>query len=257
VDRTGTGAGTLGYVDFSHPAFEVFTSPRSGDLTAPRIFRYRALSAPARVLARFDDGGVALAERKVGRGGVIAWTSTFDTSWNDLALQPVFVPFIHQLVRHLGRYVEPRDWYSVGEMYELPEATAGRARRAEVAIAEKPLTVLSPSARPVEVAPGAGGVRSVTLAETGFYEIRTPTAREPVVVAVNGAAAESDLASIDPAELKARVTATRGQPGDSAGHEIGIEELERRQSLWWYLLGAGLLLLIIEAVVASRLPRIA
>jgi len=43
----------------------------------------------------------------------------------------------------------------------------------------------------------------------------------------------------------------------AAGHEIGIEELERRQSLWWFLLGAGLLLLIIEAVVASRLPRIA
>jgi hypothetical protein len=36
-----------------------------------------------------------------------------------------------------------------------------------------------------------------------------------------------------------------------------VEESEHRQSLWWYLLAVGLLLLVIEAAVASRLPRIA
>jgi len=76
-------------------------------------------------------------------------------------------------------------------------------------------------------------------------------------VAVNGGAAESDLSPIDPAELKARVAPAAGVPDTAPGHGIGIEERERRQSLWWYLLGAGRLLLVLEAVVASRLPRIA
>ena len=267
VDRAGTSGGTLGYVDFSHPAFEIFSSPRSGDLTAARIFRYRAITAPGKVVARFDDGAVAVAERKVGRGTVIAWASTFDSFWNDFPIKPVFVPFVHQVMHHLGRYVEPRAWYTVGEIYDPadapPASPAGRIS------AGSAFTVLSPSGRTVEPVSGAG-TRTVPLTETGFYEIRPAagaatgmsagtgaSAGDPMLVAVNGAAGESDLSPIDPAELVASVTASGAAADAAGGHEITAEEGERRQSLWWYLLAAGLLLLVIEAAVASRLPRIA
>ena len=40
-----------------------------------------------RVIARFDDGAVAMAERKIGSGNVILWSSTLDNYWNDLALK--------------------------------------------------------------------------------------------------------------------------------------------------------------------------
>ena len=65
-------AGSLGYLDYSHPIFEVFKAPRSGDFSAAHIFRYRTLqSEPTdRVLARFDDGAIAAAERKIGAGRV-------------------------------------------------------------------------------------------------------------------------------------------------------------------------------------------
>ncbi len=133
VDRSGTSGGTLGSIDFSHPVFEIFSSPRSGDLTAARIFRYRTLTAAAQVLARFDDGGGGRG-RAAGseRGTVLAWTSTLDSYWNDLPLKPVFVPFVHQVMRHLGRYVEPKPWYTVGEAYDPADAPppappAGRA----------------------------------------------------------------------------------------------------------------------------------
>ena len=255
VDRSGTSGGTLGYVDLSHPAFEIFSSPRSGDLTAARVFRYRAITAPDKVLARFDDGGVAVAERKAGRGAVIVWTSTLDSYWNDLPLKPVFVPLVHQVMQHLGRYVEPRTWYTVGDTYDPADAPpSGAARRPAAGGA---FTVLAPSGRPVEPVPGPG-TSIVPLSEAGFYELR-PAANggDPLVVAVNGAAGESDLSPLDPAELAASVRAAAGPPGAGRGHEITVEEGERRQSLWWYLLVTGLLLLVIEAAVASRLPRIA
>jgi hypothetical protein len=254
VDRVGTSGGTLGYIDLSHPAFEIFRSPRSGDLTAARIFRYRGLSAAAKVLARFDDGAVAVAERKAGRGTVIAWTSTFDSYWNDVPLKPVFVPLVHQVVQYLGRYVEPRTWYAVGDTFDPadapPSVTGGRPA------ATGAFTILSPSGRQVEPAQAAGRP-TVPLSETGFYEIRPADRREPMLVAVNGSAGESDLSAMDPAELKARVTASPGRSGSVSGRDLTIEERERRQSLWWYLLGAGLLLLVTEAMVASRLPRVA
>ena len=69
TDRDGRG-GALGFVDYSHPVFEVFSTPRSGDLTAPRFYRYRPLDAgPATaVLARFDNGAAAMVEHTVRRG---------------------------------------------------------------------------------------------------------------------------------------------------------------------------------------------
>ena len=129
VDRSGTSGGTLGSIDFSHPVFEIFSVPRSGDLTAARIFRYRTLTGAAQVLARFDDGGVAVAERRLGGGTVLAWTSTLDSYWNDVPLKPIFVPLMHQVMRHLGRYVEPKPWYTIGEGVRPGGCAACQPRR--------------------------------------------------------------------------------------------------------------------------------
>jgi hypothetical protein len=255
VDRSGTSGGTLGSIDFSHPVFEIFSLPRSGDLTAARIFRYRTLTAAGQVLARFDDGGIAMAERTVGSGSVLAWTSTLDTYWNDVPLKPIFVPLIHQVMRHLGRYVEPKPWYTVGEAYDPTDAPPASAASRKTG--SRSFTAVSPSGRVVEPVTG-GGRRTVPLGEAGFYEIRTAgSSGESDVVAVNGAGAESDLSPLDPAAVTATVVPSAGAAGGAAGRIMTVEEGERRQSLWWYLLAVGLLLLVVEAAVASRLPRIA
>jgi hypothetical protein len=256
ADRSGTRGGTLGFIDYSHPVFEIFNTPRSGDLTAARVFRYRQLAASGGVLARFDDGAVALAERRVEQGAVLAWTSTVDSYWNDLALKPVFVPFVHQAMKHLARYAEPRPWYTVGELFDPAASVAPGA--AAAAIRAGDLVALTPGGKRETLAPGEGG-RAFTLVEQGFYEIRSPgaRAREPVVVAVNVDAAESDLAPLDPAELVSAVAGRAETPGPAEARGLTVEEQERRQALWWYLLAGGLLLLVAEIVVANRLPRIA
>ena len=64
-----------------------------------------------RVIARFDDGAVAMAERKVGSGQVIVWTSTLDNYWNDFFQKPVYLPFVHEVVRHLATYEAPANWF--------------------------------------------------------------------------------------------------------------------------------------------------
>ena len=106
VDRTDGRGATIGFRDYSHPVFEVFKAPRSGDFSAPRMQRYRAFTpGPTdRVIARFDDAAVAAAEKRVGTGRVIVWTSSMDDSWSDLPRTPVFLPLVHQLMRYLGRY---------------------------------------------------------------------------------------------------------------------------------------------------------
>ena len=40
-----------------------------------------------------------MAERTIGSGQVMIWSSTLDNYWNDLALKPVYLPFVHELIR--------------------------------------------------------------------------------------------------------------------------------------------------------------
>ena len=56
VDGAARGV-TLASLDRSHPIFELFRAPRSGDFTTARVFRYRPLQLAGTdgVLARYDD----------------------------------------------------------------------------------------------------------------------------------------------------------------------------------------------------------
>jgi hypothetical protein len=255
VDRTTGRSGSLGYLDYSHPVFEVFKAPRSGDFSAAHVFRYRALqTAPTdRVLARYDDGAVAAAEKKIGGGRSIVWTTTLDDSWTDIAVKPVFLPLVHQLVRYLAHYEPPTSWLTVGQVLDLTARAKGRGDRSD-------RIVVTPSGERIsQSSAGEGNEGLLELNEQGIYEIRSTGAASgrPEAIAVNLDPAESDLSAIDPRELVAAVTGhatpTAAQPTQS--QEMTREESERRQSLWWYLLMAGLLLLTAETVIANHLSR--
>jgi hypothetical protein len=253
VDRTGGRSGSLGFLDYSHPVFEVFKAPRSGDFSAAHVFRYRTLQpAPTdRIIARFDDGAVAAAERKVGQGRVIVWTTTLDDSWTDIGVKPIFLPLVHQLARYLSHYEPATSWFTVGQVLDL----AARAKDHTDRI------VVTPSGERISQ-PGAGEGNEglLELSEQGVYEVRkpgAPTSARPESLAVNLDPAESELSAMDPAELVAAVTghATPSAEQGAAPQEMTREEAERRQGLWWYLLMTGLLLLAVETVISNQLSR--
>lgn len=236
IDRTRGTPGRVGAVDYGHPIFEGFRGPRSGDFSVARFYNYRAvtLEPGAQILARYDDGAPAMVERKTGEGRVIAWTSTLDVTWNDLALKPVFLPFIHRLSGALASYAQRPAALKVGEVM---------AARASA-------LVLTPAGERV----AAGDKESaVELREQGFYEIRTNERdAEPITIASNVDLAESDMTTMDPQEVAAGATGSAA--GASAPGLNGIvtnEERERSQRVWWYVLFAGLVLLAGESIVAS------
>ncbi len=59
-----------------------------------------------------------MAERRIGSGNVMLWASTLDNYWNDLALKPVYLPFVHEVIRHLATYEEPANWLTIGEVID-------------------------------------------------------------------------------------------------------------------------------------------
>ncbi len=261
------GAARLGYLDYTHPVFELFAGPRGGDFTRARFFRSRDMEVgpEGRVLARFDDGSVALAERRLGEGHVLVWTSTMDAFWNDLAVQPVFLPFIHQMIRHLSGYRERVPWFTAGQVLDLADP-AGM-----VFVADRE-SELAPDVDQVALTPGGGSVtlpatdgpRFLELKEQGFYEVRPPGTNpdRPFTVAVNVDVTESELEAMDPAELAAAVAPREtgvqlGIGGETLSAEMQARNQERRQSLWRFLMVAALVLLLTETAISNWISRAA
>ena len=256
VDRTADRGGTLGYVDRSHPIFELFSAPRSGDFSTPRFYRYRSITpAPGdEQLARFDDGHIALLERKVGRGRVLVFASSFDGIWNDLPLQPVFLPVAHQLAKYASAYADERPWSIVGQVANLPGIFKDSTGPADTATQVEYVAV-APSGNRTRLAGTAR--RSVELTEQGFYEMQRAGARgEPRVVAVNVDLAESDLTPVEPQLLTGAMVARAGTDSTAGAAEASTPvDVERRQGFWWYLLAAVLLLLVGETMLSNQLSR--
>jgi len=174
---------------------------------------------------------------------------------------------VHQVGRHLSGFKEQPAWLTIGQVLDVDAAEiAAGATSGSAARAAAGRTILTPSGQRRDLtAPAAtAGATPVTaaaleLTEQGFYEIRG-TGRDsgPLIVAAsNVALAESNLDRMDPKELVAAVTGN-GTSGSTPGGDVLPDEAqELAQRVWWYLLFAGILLLIAETVLAHRYSRLA
>ena len=112
----GDGARTWSVTAPRHPLFAAFDG-LAGTLGQVRFRRaVRVAGAAGRVLAAFSDGTPALVERTAGRGRVIVFASDLNNEWNDFPRQPTFVPFVHEVVRYLGRHRRPLRTLLVGDV---------------------------------------------------------------------------------------------------------------------------------------------
>ncbi len=252
VDRLAERGGTLAQLDYDHPALELFRAPRTGDFTVAKFYRYRRVTPDslAVVLARFDDGAAALLEWQIGAGRVLLLATGLDTEWNDLALQPVFLPLVHRLVRYLRGYEDRAAALAVGHVLDLgPVADSVGGGPGEV--------VVETPAGAREVADPRGDGRLFAVRERGFYVVRPlgGGSGDAVTIPVNVDPGESDLAAVDADEVAGAAAGRAGEQRAAGALALSSAERERRQALWWYLVLAALLLLLGESVIANRLSR--
>jgi hypothetical protein len=172
---------SIGTLDASHPALRGLDA-----LRAAKFFRYTPLTPdPAdEVVMSLETGAPLLLERALGDGRVLLFTSSLDREWNDLAVQPVFVPFIAGLSNHL-----------LGGSGFSSEAELG-STLALRAMGLSGGQIFDPAGEP---ALGLGGTDDVLLDDLGFYELVGGGRNE--LVAVNFDVRESNLEPVDAATL--------------------------------------------------------
>jgi len=94
------------------------------------------------------------------------------------------------------------------------------------------------------------GMDALRLVEPGFYRARRPGAAEFRQIGVNPALAESDLRTLDPAEVRIAAVAAAEGDGQTAANPVAPDLPGRAAS--WLLLAGFLLLLVSEAWAANR-----
>ena len=290
VERDPARAASLAQVDRDHPVFTVFEGEGGTGLGAPRFFRYRRLEVPEpdpadgegaateeqdpRVLARLDDGTPILAQRTTGGGRMLVWTSTFDNEWSDFPLHPVFLPVVREIVQYTGARRESVPYFTVGQPLDprfvlieaglLEEGTPAAPEEEGGAPGPALGLLVGPDGSALELVPDGGAL--LQLASPGFYEVREEEeGGTEWVLAVNPDVREADPARIDPEELTLAVapesTAGEAPAGTSlAGGDLSqagdpeatLEDGERRQGAWRFLLAGAILLLLGETLLAGR-----
>ncbi len=227
----GAETTSVGYADLSHPALQGLD-----ELRTARFTRYVGLT-PAqgdRVLVALENGSPLLIERRLGAGRVLLFASTLDRTWNDLPVQPVFVPFMAGLANQL-----------LGNAGFSNQAELGSTLSVQ-GMGLKAGQIFDPEGH--KALGLGGGTDEVLVDAVGFYEGDGGGRSE--LVAVNPLPAESDLAAMDAATIERwQALGSEAKPAEPAG---GAPEPERTlTSLAPWLLGLLVAVLVVESWVGN------
>ena len=253
VSAPPASAHQLAQFDAEHPLSLRLGSRNVIGLSLARIFSYRAFETGAedRVVARYSDGGAALLERQVGEGRVQVLTTTLDTHWNDIVLQPAFVPFLQQNLRYLAAHERFSRESRLGDIVDLlryARALAG----ADVIDAGTggPLVVETPAGAEIRL---ERDNPLLALAEPGFYQVhQAARAGVEITVAANADTREANLEPLDLDQFVEDIRAS-ATPADAAKplNRQQAAAREQQQQLAQDILLAVLALMLIEALSAN------
>ena len=197
-------------------------------------------SEDAKVLMQFDNTEAALVEKDVGEGKILLFASSLDLEWNNLALQGLFLPFVHETLRHLVRSEAGQSAYEIGNSINLAQFGSD----AEVAVRDANGRSVSLEANNLQRATSPGLFTATSGAVSSRY-------------VVNILPEESNFTRVATSTLYDAVVNPDTSPLQSREAQTAqlIEELENPQRLWWWILTLVMVLLLVEVLVANRTYR--
>ena len=240
---------------FNHPALEIFSNPRNGDLASVEISRWhKTLEDPdndlVRPVARLETGDAFLTEKIWGNGRIIFCATSCDDAWTTLPLREVFVPFVQRLCTYLASSVMPPRNLGVGQkaIAHFPPGDAG----GEVVVSDPQG---EQHKRPIELRAGRGVATFDETARPGLYKMRGVEG-EPIHFVVNTERTESDL--------KQLTAEGRLELADSMGADLVTDLEEYRkldhsrrfgQEIWKPLFALVLAILFFELWLERRMAQ--
>ena len=156
----------LSGVRYDHPIFRIFGGGKNGSLERIRmkgLVPFMPFEKTNYEVLAWADSKPALIEIKKGKGRILLWTSSLNLDWNLFALDPLYVPFVFELLKYsTGGSLGRAQILSVGESLQFP---------ASVFAGTKSMNIKNPKGETITLYQDqAAGVSSLSLNMPGFYE---------------------------------------------------------------------------------------
>jgi hypothetical protein len=258
--------------ELDHPILQRFKGTLRGALATINVYQAYAVSPrDAYVLAAMEHGQPLLLERSYGQGKSILLTTIPSPRWSNLPLRPVFIPLINQTISYLAGG-QPREEHSVGSELVILRTSA------ESSPPSAPVIVDRPNGGAVQAAVKVVGSEPVAyllgdaVDQPGFYHLQ-PVGRAKWVaktapeewMAVNVPRQESATTALHPDEFKflsgnwrvktvGTMDAARDDEADARQIAAWLGSAPASWGVWDVLLWTVLLLLIVEPLIANRIP---
>ncbi|MBY0506745.1 MAG: BatA domain-containing protein [Bryobacteraceae bacterium] len=237
ASRSGERFLTVIKPDATHPAIA-----KADRLEGVKFYQaVRIEAGNLRMLARLNEGTPLLAERTMGEGRVLFFSSTFDNIANDFPLNPSFVPFVEQTALYLSNADERPSSAMVDSFLEL--RTPGEAAKASRQVS---IEVLDPAGKRALTLEESVKAPTLTLSSEGFWEVGRQSGRE--LVAVNADRRESDLSLLP----KETVEIWKKMGTETAAQSSGGPEEQKPWSFWWWLALLLLIVTVAESLFAHQ-----
>lgn len=230
AQNTASQAEAIAKVDPTHP----LTNGITNNWRALSLLRYLPISNTDsdRRIIDLGNGSPLLLERTLGEGKLLLLTSALDVTWNNLAIEPLFVAFIIRSIEYLSGDTTSNPYRSVGDTISLPAGAQ----------------ILSPSGVPLREIEQLSNRGSVVLESPGVYTIQSATGKR--TLSVNSDPLESNIASISDESLDRWRNLTKETPSDSTSTTDTKQNTSK--GFWRWLLPVLAILALIESLFSHR-----
>lgn len=245
-----------------HPATRNLANTTQLDIDKTRLTRHWMLAKPSElddavsVLLASESGEPLVVERYFGRGRVIVQAFPLQLGWSNLPVRKAFVPMVHDWLDYLAAPLEGRHNLIAGTpIVAQPPSIEESSTTGDVTA-----TLIPPGGEEIALA-ARGDLASPVFRYTqtslpGTYKVLFNEGGEQmaeIVYYTPRSLEESRLEPIGAEELEQLSSSYELRTGETFESEIiETSASDRLAPFWWILLAGLVLLLVVEAVLAHR-----
>lgn len=238
----------VGMIDYRHPIFSPFADPRFNDFSKIRFWSHRNLEwqqdgndTATKVIARYDNQAPWIVQKRIGAGNVWILTCGWQPSASRLALSSKFIPIVMGLLDPDGAIKRSQPSYEVGEKIPI----------------ESVVRVVDDVGNVLDSEQASLNARFVRIHRPGLFNVELE--ESTMQLAVHLPLSESRLDPMDADVFEQYGIVLNAVESDQARREsarqMRIEELEKQQRFWQWMIAMGIVVLAAETLLGGWAAR--
>ena len=245
---------------YNHPLVDLWNDPGAGTLSNVKTLKaYKLLLGDtlsknkATVALRYNDGSAAVVESDYGLGKVYQFSSTADTDWNDLPVQPAFLPIVHRVFGSILSKQDSGININVGETFIRKGPSSWTGKRATISYND------SPTASEISATEDTNGssIEYNDINESGIYSLTIHDPFELIQFSASGDPRESSPETLSDAQKERlrEVSLKFLETTDPQEISAALNRERKGAELWPVLLLIAALITVLELFLSQKFSQ--